>query len=189
MLLSRRGLEFTGTQSGIAQPAQKFMVLNNGSGTLNWTTQTQGGSWLTATSSGTAMSGSPGAVTVTVNQGNLSPGQYYGIVTVTGDSADAPQSISVVLNVEHATASGVLVSPATLSLAPVSSVNPALGQVTLFNLSHANANYTAFVTTSDGGKWLNTAASGTLAPGAAICARIRPFVIPRRAPRAGDQAR
>jgi len=166
MQLSRRGLEFTGTQSGIAQPAQKFMVLNNGSGTLNWTTQTQGGSWLTATSSGTATSGSPGAVAVTVNQGNLSPGQYYGIVTVTGDSEDAPQSISVVLNVEHAAAAGVLVSPATLSLAPVSSVNPAAGQVTLFNLSHVNANYTAFVTTSDGGKWLNTAGSGTLVPGA-----------------------
>lgn len=170
MQLSRRGLEFTGTQYGLAQPAQTFMVLNNGSGTLNWTAQTLGGSWLTASASGTATSSSPGAVTVTVNQGNLSEGQYYGLVTVTGNSPDAPQSISVVLNVEHATASGVLVSPASLALAPASSGNPASGAVTLFNLSHVNSNYAAFVTTSDGGKWLNTAASGTVAPGASTIA-------------------
>ena len=105
--LSQRGLTFRAiAESGATPPSQRFGVINNGQGTLNWSagaSTLSGDDWLTvnpASGSADAASGNVPEVVVSVNPAGLAAGQYYGQVEITSPEADnSPQAASVVLDV------------------------------------------------------------------------------------------
>ena len=104
--LSHAGLSFTAVASGGIVPPGSFSVSNIGRGTANFTVSTRtlsgGQQWLSATpSSGSVAAGSQGPlITVSVDQTNLNPGFYYGLVRVDAPgSANTPQVLTVALRV------------------------------------------------------------------------------------------
>lgn len=106
MLLSQRGLTFTGVAAGSVVPSQNFGVLNIGRGVMNWTAEAAtlaGGPWLSvapARGASTAGSLAPPLVDVQVNTAGLSAGQYSGQIQVTSTEANnSPQFITVTLTV------------------------------------------------------------------------------------------
>jgi uncharacterized protein (TIGR03437 family) len=79
-------LSFTGIAGSVATPVQEPVTINKlGGGNLTWSANintTDGGTWLTAsTLSGTNTS----TITIAANPSSLTPGTYYGTVTITGD--------------------------------------------------------------------------------------------------------
>ena len=174
MQLSHSGLTFNAVASAAALPSQTLFVFNQGLGSMAWTIQTQtlqtGQAWLRVdTPSGVAMSGEPGQTEVFVNQTGLSPGQYYGTVTVSAPGAvNSPQTVSVLLNVVQA---GQLGSNPTVSTAgevltvPVGSSSPVTFDVSLFNPAGTGLSYSDAAVTLDGGNWLSVSqATGSLNP-------------------------
>jgi uncharacterized protein (TIGR03437 family) len=107
-------LNFTGIAGSTTTASQPVTVNKLGGGTLAWTASintTDGGTWLTAdVLSGTNTSG----MTITADPSTLSPGTYYGTITVTGTGSDSKpvldangNPLTVVTNVNFfVTASG-----------------------------------------------------------------------------------
>lgn len=106
MLLSQRGLSFTGVAGGNAVPGQNFGVLNVGRGVMNWTAQAttlSGGNWLSispASGASTAGSFTPPLMDVNVNTAGMAAGQYSAQIVVNSpDANNSPQVITVALTV------------------------------------------------------------------------------------------
>ncbi len=106
ILLSQSGLTFTAVAQGGAPLSQSFGILNQGQGSMNWTAQPatlSGPGWLSIDqTSGTVATPltSVSMVNVSINQSGLSAGTYYGQIIINAPGAlNAPQSLSVVLNV------------------------------------------------------------------------------------------
>ena len=99
LLISQTSLRFQAAAGAGPPPSQSIVVLNQGSGALNWsaTASTLSGSWLSVTPN----SGSAGtSATVSVDPTGLQPGDYYGLVQFSAQgAANSPQSAVVVLNV------------------------------------------------------------------------------------------
>jgi uncharacterized protein (TIGR03437 family) len=172
--LSQAGLTFTAVTNAVTLPSHSFSVFNLGQGSMAWTTQAQtippGQSWLRvapASASGTSAPGSPGQVTISVNQTGLAAGQYYGIVKVLAPSAaNTSQSVSVLLNVVQPgqLGSAPQVSTGGLILAGVAASAASVQQdLALFNPTGTALSYSAGVFTEDGSTWLTIGSStGTL---------------------------
>ncbi len=126
LVLSQTSLRFQVAAGAGAPPSQSIEVLNQGTGTLNWSASasTLVGSWLSVTpSSGT----SGNSATIAINPANLQPGDYYGLVQFTASGANnSPQSAVVVLNVLPATTVIATVAPTGLIfVAPQGGTSPA----------------------------------------------------------------
>jgi len=140
-------------------PAQPLQIRNAGAGTLKWTgsvSTADGGKWLTLSpANGTA----PTAVNVGITPGNLPggglvPGTYCGQVVflTTGDTATIPVCTTVGPNVFNQ------MNPLSFNM-PFGGSNP-LPQVISFASTGTNFNfYTASVSTSKGGNWLQLSAT------------------------------
>ncbi|MBI4478483.1 MAG: hypothetical protein HY651_00505 [Acidobacteria bacterium] len=164
ILLSQRGMLFTGVAGGGALPSQTFAVLNTGAGVMNWTAQAttlSGGNWLSVSrSSGTSTAGSlqPPLVNVNVSVAGLAAAQYSGQIRVTSAGAsNSPQFLTVTLNV-LATGSnpGVLVRPTgLLFIRPAGSSSPGSQTVQLQTAASDNVQAVVNPSTFSGGEWLN----------------------------------
>jgi uncharacterized protein (TIGR03437 family) len=154
-------LSFTQAQGGSAPQAQTIAVTSSPSGlpfTVAASTTVSGQTWLSATpASGTA----PGNVSVSVNSGSLSPGQYTGSVVITSTGATgSPITVPVVLNV---------VAPATITPQPSSlTFNyttglPAPAAQTINLNTATSAPFT--VTVSNTATWLTVVPTSGTAPG------------------------
>jgi uncharacterized protein (TIGR03437 family) len=134
--LSQTSLRFQVAVGAGAPPSQSIVVLNQGTGTLNWSASasTLSGSWLSVTPA----SGTSGAsATVTINPANLTRGDYYGLVQFTSSGAsNSPQSVVVVLNVLPATTVVATVAPAGLIFIAPQGGSPAAQTVTVANSSN-----------------------------------------------------
>jgi len=175
--MSQSGMTFTAVASGPQPPSQSFTLANAGTGSLNWTANTQlvgAGSgqpnWLSVnTASGVLLSGqSAAAETVTVNTAGLAAGQYYGSVNVVApNAANSPQTVSVLLNVQAAagqsSGAGIQVPASGLILkGTAGNASPAQQQISLFNPGGSALSYTI----SSSAAWLSAApASGSLSSG------------------------
>jgi uncharacterized protein (TIGR03437 family) len=171
IVLTQTGLQFTALAQGVSPPAQSFVVLNGGDGTMNWTAAGQtvsGGNWMVVSpASGASIAGAAtnAAVSVSVDTHNLFPGLYYGVVRVTAPSAgNSPQLVSVVLAV---LAPGETAPPLIplVGLLPVGLVGgaDATDTTTLYNLTTQTQSFSSTVSTEDGGSWLIVSpANGTL---------------------------
>jgi hypothetical protein len=98
VLLNPSTLSFTASTGLPSPPAQSVTLINEGTGTLNWTA-TSSASWLLVSpSSGSA----PSTLSVSVNSTSLAVGTYSGTITVTAPGAtNNPQTITVSLVVTN----------------------------------------------------------------------------------------
>jgi uncharacterized protein (TIGR03437 family) len=177
MALSQTGLTFTAVVNGSPASAQSFAVINQGQGSMAWTTVAQtipsNLTWLQAAPGGSSAPGSPQGVTVSVDQTGLTVGQYYGSVSVSAPGAtNTPQSVSVLLNV--ISAGNLEVWPTGVVLRAAAGSTTATPQnVNLVNPGGTPVSYATALFTQDGSNWLTVSPSngtvnqtGTLAVGA-----------------------
>jgi hypothetical protein len=141
LVLSQFALTFQ-----VAQPNQQFgpqvvSIAATGQGTVNYTATAQSdGNWLTADpASGQVIAGSQqfGHITVQVNAGSLSNGEYHGQIQVQSPDVDnSPQFINVVLRVVKASDLSPQTAPTGLAfVATAGGAAPAAQPVFLFNPS------------------------------------------------------
>jgi uncharacterized protein (TIGR03437 family) len=146
-------LTFDYTIGGSAPVAQSVNITGTSGISFNTTAATtSGGSWLSATPSGTV----PSSVSISVNASGLSAGTYNGTVTVTSAGATgSPANIAVTLNV---TAGGPAIT-SVVSGANYSTTGFAPGTIaTIFGNLLGPANGESFSLNSSGG--LNSTLGG-----------------------------
>lgn len=165
MNVSPASLSFT-VQAGASNfPADQAVTISSTSGVLNFSAMvatTSGGNWLLAKS---ATSGStPGSITVgLVNFASLTPGTYFGSITISSSASNSPVIVPVSLS--------VLVVP-TLSVSPSSFTVNQVGasgvtttrQAIVVN-STPQVQFTAKAATQSGGSWLSVDPTQGATPG------------------------
>jgi len=105
--LSTTRANFVYTVGGTAPASQSITITNSGGGSLSWSTASSA-SWLTV-SPGSGIGS--GTLTLGINTAGLSAQTYNGTITVTAAGAtNSPQTISVVLTVNVAPVSPVVVT-------------------------------------------------------------------------------
>jgi len=163
MLLSQRGLSFTGVAGSGVPPSQEFGILNVGSGAMSWTAEAStfsGGNWLSVSpSSGSSTAGTlqPPLADVRVNAGGLAAGLYSGQVRVTSAGANnSPQFITVTLNMLPAGSNPPPVVRPTglIFIRPAGSSSPGSQTVRLATPLLAGVQAAANPSTLTGGNWL-----------------------------------
>jgi uncharacterized protein (TIGR03437 family) len=161
ILLSQFGLTFNAIENGAAGPSQTFSILNGGQGTLNWSASVRNvPSWLEVSpASGQSIAGSETnpQVAVTADATNLSAGNYYALIKVDSGGADnAPQYVTVVLNVSPNTGQPVIaISPSgAIATAQVGSTSVILPSIYVYDLSGHPVSFTSGAATFDSGNWL-----------------------------------
>ncbi len=171
ILISQTGLTFQAVQGGGNPLSQDFAILNVGQGSMNWTATAQalsGGTWLSvspASGTDTTPFVSFSTATVSVDTSSLAPGNYFGQIQVRANGAsNAPQSISVVLNVF---APGTPLSPEVRPSGLVfigSAANPPGSQtVSIANRGTVTFNYNSNKLTSSNINWItNTPVAGNV---------------------------
>ena len=160
------GLNFTGllfeTRQGNGDSnTRNVLVLNQGTGTVNWQTELLSGSeWLSlsnASARGQATPQNASRLALTANPGALGPGVYYSLIRISDPAAlDSPQYFTAVL---HVTAHGDPANPdpAPQGLFFVSQAGgppPATQPVRLFVSSDTPLPFQASASTVDGANWL-----------------------------------
>ena len=157
--LSHVGLSFTAVSGAGRVPPASFTVSNIGHGTMAFTVSTStlsGGDWLSATpSSGSATAGSqPPGVTVSVNQGTLAAGFYYGQVRIDAPgAANTPHLATVALHVLASGADpGPVISPTDIVITAVAGASPpGATEVSIYNVSATPQTYVSSLVSSTPG--------------------------------------
>lgn len=155
--LSRPALSFTAVASGGVVPPGNFAVSNIGTGTMNFSVSTQtlsGGPWLSATpASDAATSGdAPVPITVRVDQTNLGPGFYFGLVRIDApDAANTPHIVAVALLVLAAGQDpGPAIVPSEIVfVAEQGAPSPGSRNVFVYNVSGTPQTYVSSVTAAN----------------------------------------
>jgi hypothetical protein len=148
-------------------PPQSFVIGNTGIGALDWTA-TVDRTWLSVgTTSGETMPGGSTDVTVFVAAADLSPGDYSGSVTISGNADNTPQSLAVNLSVSAAPL--IVIETGDLDLATVVGQNPPPQDLVIGNTGSATLEWSA---TSDVGWAILPTDTGTLESGAQETASI-----------------
>ncbi len=143
VLLSQSGLSFVAVAGGGVVPTQEFGILNIGDGVMPWSVTAStisGGNWLSVTpaSGSTNAANVVPTVAVRVNQTNLAPGRYYGLVTVNApQSANSPQVLTVLLDVLPTGSNpGSVFQPEELTFEfPAGPMAPSSSEAQLYNLA------------------------------------------------------
>lgn len=137
-------------------------LMNSGGGQITWRLSSDQ-SWLTA-SPGSGLFSGRESIHVRVNRSALAPASYTGHITFTSDS-NTSFTLTVTMGVE-AISSVLTVSPSTLSFPMVVGEQSVLKAIILQNSSNQPLNWSATVSTTDQGHWLNAEpSSGTLGAG------------------------
>ena len=162
LALSQTSLRFQVAVGAGAPPSQSVAVLNQGTGTLNWSASasTLVGSWLSVTPT----SGSSGnSATVNIDPTNLKRGDYYGLVQFTSNGAvNSPLTVVVVLNVLPATTVVAMVEPAAMIFVAPQAGTPAAQTVTVTNSSNQSAAVSATAVSQPNGLLATNLASATV---------------------------
>jgi uncharacterized protein (TIGR03437 family) len=162
LALSQTSLRFQVALGAGAPPSQSIEVLNQGTGSLNWSASASSlvGSWLSVTPAGGA---SGASATVTINPANLVRGDYYGLVQFTSNGAiNSPQTVVVVLNVLPATTVVATVQPAALIfVAPQGGAAPSQ-TVTVANSSNQSVAVSVTAASQQSGLFAANLSSATI---------------------------
>ncbi|HTW66465.1 MAG TPA: hypothetical protein VME17_17715, partial [Bryobacteraceae bacterium] len=179
LTLSQSGLQFQVAAGPVALPSQSIAVSETGSGTLSYSAAAQtlsGGSWLTVTpASGSVTPTSSGTVSVGVNSSALAPGDYYGLVQFSANSAaNTPQSTEVTLRVLPSTTNPEpLISPTGLIfVASPASSSPAQ-TLQIFNASNQAIMINSTVSYQQGKGWLTVSAGGAVPSGKSLALNVQ----------------
>jgi len=183
ILLSQTGLTFTAVAGGGVPLPQNFLVLNSGSGILNWTaaasTLSGGSQWLSLSPDGGTSDAStiPAPVEVRVNPVGLAPGEYYGQIEVRGIAANSPQSLLVVLNVLPVGQNpGPVVQPAGFVFTGVAGgSSPGSQTLLVSNLTSQPLSFNSGQVTLDGANWfVRVPPNGSVRPEAPFRIIVQP---------------
>jgi uncharacterized protein (TIGR03437 family) len=161
-------LDFTRVQGSTAE-TQSFRVLNNGSGTLDFTvtfTPTSGGNWLQVSpASGTVSATAPVRLSATGDPAGLAAGTYAGLLTIAAAKVNQRVLVPVAMTV-NSSAQNIVLSQTGLTFTVVSgAASPPGQQVGVLNTGLGNMNWNAAVSTTSDGNWLSIApAGGTSGP-------------------------
>ena len=184
ILVSQRGLLFTGIEGGELAPSQSFAILNTGQGAMNWTVEAStlaGGSWLSVSpAGGSSEAGSLQIpeVEVGVNVSGLGAGPYSGLIRAEAPGANnSPQFVTVELDVLPAGSNpGVLVRSAGLIFAAPAGTSPSSQSVRLATPVPGNVEARSGLLTSDGGNWLRALPGNvSISPEEARSITLQPF--------------
>jgi uncharacterized protein (TIGR03437 family) len=161
-------LDFTRVLGSTAE-TQSFGVLNNGSGTLDFTvtfTPTSGGNWLQVSpASGTVSATAPARIAASADPTGLAAGTYAGLLTIGAAKVNQRVLLPVSMTV-NSNAQNIVLSQTGLTFTVVSGASaPPAQQVGVLNTGLGNLNWSAAVSTTSNGNWLSIApASGTSGP-------------------------
>ncbi len=180
--LTQSGFTFQAVQGGGAPSPRIFRFFNATSQSLNFTVAAStlaGGPWLNATPrTGSVGPDQPVAISVSVNQAGLVPGDYYGQVRIDAPGApNAPQFLTVVLNVSAPTINpGPVVEPTGLAFVGlIGATTPAAQSVRITNLTNRSSSFTATGTSTSGPNWFTISpASGIVAPNQPVDIKVQP---------------
>lgn len=178
ILISQTGLSFT-TAAGAGVPlSQNFGILNVGQGSMDWTAKVStlsGGNWLQISrTNGTVARPyiDVSFVDVNINPNNLTPGVYYGTISVDALAINRPQRLMVVLNVLPAGSTlGIELRPTGLIFTGAPGVSPSSQDVIIGN---AKVQADSFRTSSIGRTFSYTPLTGNLAPSQPAVMRVYP---------------
>lgn len=144
------------------------VVQVSGSVNTNFTV-TSDSAWLTTSpASGTTPSG----LTVFASAANLTPGNYTGVLTISGGA-----TTSIVVNAAVSANASPTISPTSLSFQFVTNGEIPPAQTINVNSTLGTANFTASSRTDSGSTWLVASASGVSTP-ATITVRVQPSGLP-----------
>ena len=160
--LNFTGLLFESRQGNGNSNTRNVLVLNNGSGAVNWETELLSGQeWLSlsnASARGQATPENASRLALTANPGSLDPGVYYALIRISDPAAlDSPQYFTAVLHVNGAD-QPASPDPTPQGLFFVSNSGgppPATQPVRLFVSSNTPVRFQASVSTADGASWLS----------------------------------
>ena len=154
--VSTTSLSYTGVAGGASPAAKTADVTNTGGGTLSFTASDDQ-PWLSVTpASGTA----PATLSVSINSGGLSAGDYTGTVTVGAAGASgSPKTIAVSLHLDPPPPPALAVSATSLAFTATQGLgNPAAQTASVTNTGSGSLSFTA----TDDQPWLSvTPGSGT----------------------------
>ena len=159
--LNLTGVRFEARQGNGNSNTRNFLVLNSGSGSVNWQAEViAGADWLSigmAVARGSATLRNAGRLSVSAIPGDLAPGTYYGLIRVSDPLAlNSPQYLTAVLSV--ASANEVAEpdpSPQGLFFVGDSGQPPPpIQPIRLFVSSNDPVPYQTSVSTVDGANWL-----------------------------------
>ena len=158
--LNFNGLVFESREGNGNSNTRNVLVLNLGTGTVNWQSELLSGKeWLTLSSGSARGQATPEAasrLSLSANPGSLAPGSYYALIRISDASAlDSPQYFTAVLHVTSADL------PPTPDLSPQGlffvsesgTISPAQ-PVRLFTSSLTPVPFQASASTTDGAGWL-----------------------------------
>ena len=170
MLLGQTGLVFNAVPGGATTPSISVAVAVAGAATVKWTASAStlsGGNWLKVSSPGSSTAAASSDVTVTASPvSGMAPGQYFGSVQVSAPGvANAPQTITVQLNVVKSGSIGsgpVFSSTGVILVAAQGSTATVSQPITMYNLDAQPLACVGSAHTEDGGSWLVSPGDGVL---------------------------
>jgi uncharacterized protein (TIGR03437 family) len=183
LTVTQTGFTFQAVEGGGVPSPENFKIINGTTQPFNFTltasTVPAGLGWLTVTPpNGPDAAQQSAVVTVSVNPGNLGPGDYYGQIRVDAAGvSDSPQFLSVVLNISGPTANpGPVVEPTGLVfVAAAGGASPSAQTVTITNLANATHTFSALGSVVGTQNWFTfTPASGNVAPNTPATVSVQP---------------
>jgi uncharacterized protein (TIGR03437 family) len=150
ILLSQRGFNFTAVAQGGSILPQSLGILNQGSGTLNYTvqasTQSGGSGWLSVSSNAGTVARpllDVSFVNISVDASSLAPGAYYGKIAVSAVGAsNSLQTAVVVLTVlPPGSNPGPDVRPTGLVFTGIAGASPGSQNITVANVTANRINF------------------------------------------------
>jgi uncharacterized protein (TIGR03437 family) len=159
--LNLTGLRFEARQGEGHSNTRNILVLNSGTGSLDWQAEVlTGNEWLSVDSAaarGTATLRNAGRLAIDANPGSLAPGDYYGLIRISATGAlNSPQYFTGVLRIRPA-ADPPSPDPSPQGLFFVGDAGmppPPTQPIRLFVSSTDPTPFQASVSTVDEGDWL-----------------------------------
>jgi hypothetical protein len=163
MDVSPLALHFT-TVVGQSPAAQSLTIQNSGDAVLNWTANSDQGSWLSTVITQEQMApGEQDLVKVSVNSTSLNAGTYQGTLTFTAGSTT--EKVAVTLTV---TAPAMKLQTTTVQCVVTPDSGIVTQQVSLTNTGNASLNWQTMIDPSGNGIVSVTPAQGSLAAGKSV---------------------
>jgi uncharacterized protein (TIGR03437 family) len=181
LALAQSGLTFQAVQGGGAPSPKSFRFFNATSLALNFSVAAStlsGGSWLSvAPRNGSVNADQPVTTSVSVNPDGLSPGDYYGQIRIDAGAPNAPEYLTIVLNVSASgTNPGPVVEPTgLLFVGLIGTSAPTAQSVRISNLTSRSSSFTAIGSSTSGTNWFTISpATGTVAPNQPVDVKVQP---------------
>jgi uncharacterized protein (TIGR03437 family) len=141
LAVAPQALTFDYAVGGTAPAAQTVSITNTGAGTLSWTASASSNYWLAVSpGSGSVSSGTPGALSVSINPANLAAGTYTAAAQIAAAGVTgSPASVAITLVV-----TGTQPAPAITAVGSAASFQAGLASATWLTIYGSNLSATTY---------------------------------------------